>query len=234
MLKYYLWPYFLIYDVSKTIDEINYSNKLRKFLKIKEIPNEAQFYEYISRYSALQFNNIVNSFLSRLNKKNRARINRYIVDATLVACDINIIKKYISPEKLEKLKLKMGYSTTKCYYIGFKVTMVLYEKILCPVSMLIHSGTPKDSKLFEPTLKELKRRWIIKNKDIILFDKGYCSYKNYEMGVNEYNIVPVIFPRYNFKIERLNGWLSYPINVFDKKVMYTKIKNFLKKLKIVY
>ena len=34
-----------------------------------------------------------------------------IVDATPVACDINIVKKYVTPEKLEELKLDMGYSS---------------------------------------------------------------------------------------------------------------------------
>ena len=58
------------------------------------------------------------------NKK-RNHKNNYIVDAIPVGCDINIVKKYMTPERLEKLKLKWGYSTTKGNFIGFKVTMVL-------------------------------------------------------------------------------------------------------------
>ena len=111
--------------------------------------------------------------------------------------------------------------------------MVLDEKTLCPVSILIHSGTPNDSKLFEPTLKELKRRRIIKNKDIILFDRGYYSYKNYEIGVNEYGIVPVIFPKSTFKMERLDGRLSYPIDVFDKKSDIHENKKLFKEIKCI-
>lgn len=157
------------YSVSKLIDEINRDNRLRKFIGIGgEVPKVSQVYEYISRYSSDKFVNIVNSLLKTCNKNYRKSYKKYIVDSTAVECDINHVKQYISLEKLKKLKLKWGYSTTKGYFIGFKVTVVLDEKTLCPVSILIHPGAPNDSKLFDQTLKELKRRCIIKLKNIII------------------------------------------------------------------
>ena len=42
-----------------------------------------------------------------------------------------------------------------------------------PVSILIHSGTPYDSRLFEEILKKLSTIRIIKKGDVILFDRGY-------------------------------------------------------------
>lgn len=229
---------FFDYPVTKVIDELNNNNKLKKFLGIeKEIPTSAQVFEYMSRYSDVQFCNIVNSILNRLNKVNRRSRKKYLIDATPVECDINHIKQYISPEKLEKLKLKWGYSTTKSHFIGFKVTVVLNEEILCPVSILIHPGAPNDSKLFEPILKELKRRRIIKYKDILLFDRGYYSYNNYLIGINEYKIIPMIFPKSNFKIEKLNNLISYPLEVFNQtknlnitKQLFKSIKNILLKM----
>lgn len=110
--------------------------------------------------------------------------------------DINIVKKYIKPEDLEDLKLKWGYSKTKGSYIGFKLTVVLDKETLCPISMLIHSGSPHDSKIFDETLNELKRRKLFTKRTIILFDKGYYSYRNYNIGINRYKIIPVIFPKY--------------------------------------
>jgi transposase len=44
-----------------------------------------------------------------------------------------------------------------------------------PVMILIHSGTPNDSKLFDEILKKLKTRRIIRNSDILIFDKGYYN-----------------------------------------------------------
>ena len=58
-------------------------------------------------------------------KLNKSSKSDWIVDATPVACYINILKKYVTPEHLEKLDLDMDFSTTKCYYIGFKSTVVL-------------------------------------------------------------------------------------------------------------
>lgn len=43
-------------------------------------------------------------------------------------------KHFIPKEHLEKLNLKWGFSTTKGHFIGFKVTVVLNEKTMAPVS----------------------------------------------------------------------------------------------------
>ena len=67
----------------------------------------------------------------------------------------------MSPEHLEKLNLDMGFSTTKGYYIGFKATVVLEKDLLCPISIIIHSGVKNDSKIFDEVLEELKRRRLL-------------------------------------------------------------------------
>ena len=51
----------------------------------------------------------------------------------------------------------MGFSTTKGHFIGFKVTVVLNEKTMAPVSILIHSGAPNDSKFFDEVLQDLQK-----------------------------------------------------------------------------
>ena len=72
-----------------------------------------RFMKYMSRYSPNQQNNISNSFFKLFLKLNKNNRSDWIVDATPVACDINILKKYMSPEHLEKSNLNMGFSTTK-------------------------------------------------------------------------------------------------------------------------
>ena len=105
---------FFDYTVSGVIDEVNRDFRLKKFLKIEgDVPTPNQVFEYMSRYSPLEYNNIFNSVLKPFYNKKRNHRNTYIVDATPVACNINIVKKYVTPERLEKLKLKWGYSTTK-------------------------------------------------------------------------------------------------------------------------
>ena len=105
--------------------------------------------------------------MSQIHKQNRKTIKTYLIDATPVAVDINILKKYISKERLDKLKLKLGFSTTKKYYVGFKVTVVLDKDTLCPVSILIHDGSPNDSKIYEEILSELKKRRLLSKRNIL-------------------------------------------------------------------
>ncbi|WP_305557780.1 transposase [Methanobrevibacter sp. V74] len=183
------------------------------------MPSEAQVYEYLSRYSPNQYNNISNSFFKLFLKLNKNRKSDWIVDATPVACDINILKKYVSPEHLEKLDLDMGFSTTKGYYIGFKVTLVLEKDSLCPISVIIHSGAKNDSKIFDEVLEELSRRRLLKKRQVILFDKGYYSMENYINAINKYNVVAVIFPRIYFTIEKFkmrecpHHWIYFTMKI---------------------
>jgi hypothetical protein len=87
-----------------------------------------------------------------------------------------------------------------------------------PVAIVIHSGAPHDSKIFNEIMETLRKRRIIRNKDILIFDKGYYSYKNYQIGISSYKIVPLIFPKDDFKIRKLDDMLTYPLQVFrDKK-----------------
>ena len=67
-------------------------------------------------------------------------------------------------------------------------------------------------------------RRIIKRKDIILFDRGYYGYKNYQIGVNKYKIVPIIFPKESYREEKLKGQMSYPIEVFSRNKKAKELK----------
>ena len=222
---------FYDYPVSRVIYEISIDNRLKRFLKIEnEVPSEAQVYEYLSRYSPDQYNNISNSFFKLFLKLNKSRKSDWIVDATPVACDINILKKYVSPEHLEKLDLDMGFSTTKGYFIGFKATVVLEKDTLCPISVIIHSGAKNDSKIFEEVLEELNRRRILKKGQVILFDKGYYSMENYINAINKYSVVAVIFPRQWFTLEKLEAQMSTSLDIFYDKTTLKDNKNLFLEL----
>ena len=222
---------FYDYPVSRVIYEISIDNRLKRFLKIdNEVPSEAQVYEYLSRYSPDQYNNISNSFFKLFLKLNKSRKSDWIVDATPVACDINILKKFVSPEHLEKLDLDMGFSTTKGYFIGFKATVVLEKDTLCPISVIIHSGAKNDSKIFEEVLEELNRRRILKKGQVILFDKGYYSMENYINAINKYSVVAVIFPRQWFTLEKLEARMSTSLDIFYDKTTLEDDKNLFLEL----
>ena len=48
-------------------------------------------------------------------------------------------------------------------------------------------------------LKNLKQSKIIRPLYMLLFDKGYFSYDNYKIGIINYRIISLIFPRENYK-----------------------------------
>jgi hypothetical protein len=57
-------------------------------------------------------------------------------------------------------------------------------------------------------------------------DRGFYAYRNYLIGINEYRVVPLIFPRSNFDISRLDGMLSYPLSIFDSKNLDEEKRRF--------
>ena len=122
----------------------------------------------------------------------------------------------------------MGYSTTKGYYVGFKVTLVLEKDSLCPISVIIHSGAKNDSKIFDEVLEELNRRRLLRKGQVILFDKGYYSMENYINAINKYCVVAVIFPRQYFTIDKLSARMSTSLDIFhDSKTLEADKKLFL-------
>ena len=84
----------------------------------------------------------------------------------------------------------------------------------------------EEAKIFQEVMDELKRRRIVRRGDVIVMDKGFYAYRNYLIGINEYRIVPLIFPRSNFDLERLDGLLSYPLSIFDSKSLDEEKRRF--------
>ena len=77
----------------------------------------------------------------------------------------------------------------------------------------------------------LKKRRIIRKGDTLLFDKGYYKYENYQIGISKYKIVPLIFPKENFKIQKLDDKLTYPLQVFKDKKTETQSKKTIQHTK---
>jgi hypothetical protein len=80
-------------------------------------------------------------------------------------------------------------------------------------------------------MENLKKRRIIRKNDTIIFDRGYYSYKNYQIGISKYKIVPLIFPKENFKIQKLDDKLTYPLQVFNNKKTEKQAKKLYNTLK---
>ena len=99
-----------------------------------------------------------------------------------------------------------------------------------PVAILIHNGAPHDTKIFNEIMENLRKRRIIRKKDIIIFDRGYYKYENYQIGISKYKIVPLIFPKEKFKLQKLKDKLTYPLKVFKDKKTETPAKKTIQNI----
>ncbi len=219
-------------NINFIVNELENSEKLRNFFNIEEIPETSYINNYFSNLTEDQILKISNRILNTFKIQKRRKNMVFVVDATPVDLDFNTNSKKKTKDYLKTLNLKWSYSTSKGFYIGFKATVIIEQTSALPVAILIHSGAPNDSKLFEEILKKLRKRRITRNNDVLIFDKGYYSYKNYQIGIIKYKIIPFIFPKKNFKLKKLNDQLSYPLTIFDSKNRVNHLKKLYKRLKM--
>ena len=218
-------------DISFILNELESKKELRDYFKISEILTADQVYKIFSQQNPENLLKALNRILNHQNRVKRRGKKTFIVDATPVDLDFNFNRNKKTKEHLKTLNLKWSYSSSKGFYIGFKATVIIDYDSMNPVSILIHSGAPNDAKLFDEIMENLQKRRIIRKGDTIIFDKGYYSYKNYQLGISKYKIVPFIFPKDNFKITKLNDQLSYPLQIFNKIKKLLEEKQFYNNLK---
>ena len=61
--------------------------------------------------------------------------------------------------------------------------------------------------------------------------KVYYSYENFNLGINQYKLICIIFPKNTFDIKKLEQKISYPLDVFKKKKKIEENKRLFKELK---
>ncbi|MBE8540065.1 transposase [Geoglobus acetivorans] len=226
VLKIAITSMFFSIRISHVIREIRQRKELREFMEIREedVPEESHIYAFLSKFS---LNGFVNMILRTLNAitKRRARNSKLIVDCTDVSVDVNWFRRRVKQKDLQGKDYKWGYSA-KGKFIGMKLTLVLEYPSLKPLLFLLHPANRHEARIFREVMEELRRRRIIRREDTVIMDKGFYAYRNHLVGINEYRIVPLIFPRSNFDIERLDGLLSYPLSIFDSKNLKKEMKLF--------
>ena len=88
-----------------------------------------------------------------------------------------------------------------------------------------------DESLLEPIVLK-GTRWVLRReRRSNPPDLSDYSYENYQIGISKYKIVPFIFPRDNFKRNKLNDQLSYPLQAFKKTKKIITEKRFYDNLK---
>ena len=68
------------------------------------------------------------------------------------------------------------------------------------------------------------RRKIIRKGDFFVLNKGFYAYKHYTDGLLRYGIVPLIFSRKNFKLEKVLNSIQLTLDFFNDKAYRIKKK----------
>ncbi len=127
----------------------------------------------MSQFTDKQFINLVLMILNTILQPKRRNKAFIIVDSTDIQVDLNWFRRKISKKSLENKPFKWGYSSSKSFYISYKLTLAIDYQTRKPMAFLIHEGSPHDSKIYIEILEELRRRRIMRRGDTIIMDKGY-------------------------------------------------------------
>jgi hypothetical protein len=228
-LKIVVTSMFFSTTITHVLEELKRED-LRNFMRIgkEEVPTKNYIYSLLSKFELNQFIDMILRILNSITKK-RQRNTRIIVDCTDLTLDINFFRNPVRQRDLEGKDYKWGYSP-KGMFIGMKLTLVLEYPSLRPLLFLLHPANRHESRIYPELMDELKRRRILKRGDVIIFDRGFYAYKNYLIGIG-YRIIPLIFPRDSFNLNRLDGLMSYPLSLFDSKNLKRE-KEVFRKLKV--
>lgn len=98
----------------------------------------------------------------------------------------------------------------------------------------IHENSPHDSKILFPFVERLVKSRIIRQGDILLCDKGFTSKKNYQLLINRFYLIPIIYPKKNTNLDDILSSLNPPLDAFsgnrNKLKLWTKNVSDFKKL----
>jgi len=135
---------------------------------------------------------------------------------------------YLSKQMLLEKDYGRGYSTGIKHFAGFQMTLAIEHETCKPLAILIHRGSPHDSKIFDEILHELKRRRILKRGQLILCDRGFQILENYLIGINKYQIIPLLFSKKKPSLITLIERIQNPIEYFTEEKYQNPIYNHLK------
>lgn len=227
---------FFSLDITYVLHELGKRKSLQNFAHVSKVPSASAIYQFIGSFEEDQFIYLISDILNSICKQPSRRKNRrMIVDGSAITLDLNIFRRKFRKKDLLTKDYRWGFSNTRGYYLGFKLTLVVEYPKLLPLCVLLHPGSPHDSALYEEIMDELKRRRIIRNGDMIIFDKGYFSSRNYQLGVLKYKTIPLIFPRNNFNIKKAFSRMCYPLSLYSRhdagiaKLEYEKLVTILKR-----
>jgi len=224
ILKIIILAMFFELGISHAVSEINKRYELRKFLRIDDEVKLRSVYNS-SKFESEQFINLVFSILNVNSKRRKKKPSILILDWTDISLDLNPFRR----RDLKNKPYKWGYST-KGFFLGMKMMILIDYRTLTPLFFHVYPANIHESHIYPLILEMLKRRKLIRFRDVIIMDRGFYAYKNCLIGIR-YGIIPLIIPKKNFRFNRLEGLLSYPLFIFNSKNVEKEKKRYRRLVK---
>jgi hypothetical protein len=219
-------------DISNLISEISTNYELRELLKVNYDIKPQSIYKL---HSKMDYSLTYTFFRKLFNARciSRTRKSRVIiVDSTSIVIDLNMWRNKHRIGKKDK-KYNYAYDHSSGYYVGFKLILAINPNFEI-LGFEIHKNSPHDSKLLISLLEKLIRSRIIKPGDIIVCDKGFTSKQNYQVLINRFYVIPIIYPKKNTNIDKIIDSLNPPLDIFFnnkyKLKLWLKIASDFKEL----
>ncbi len=152
----------------------------------------------------------------RVSRRKKAEI--IIVDTTSIVIDLNTWRNKQKIGK-ENKRYKWSYDHSSGYYVGFKLILAINQDLEI-LGFEVHENLSHGSKLLVSFIEKLFRSRRIKNSDIIVCDKGFTSKQNYQVLINRFYVIPIIYPKKNTNISKIINSLNPPLDLF----FYNKYK----------
>lgn len=204
-------------EVSHVTRELSEKDALRSFIGMQPVPAAEEVYRFLSRFTADQFVEMVLKLLNSLCGSRKEGATAIVVDTTDLRLNLNWFRKNYGKAALADKEYKWAYSSSKGYYIGMKLVLAIERQYLKPLAFIVFPGGPSDSKIFDRIVTELIRRRILRKGDTVICDKGFYAYKHYVDCIRTYGIVPLIFPRKNFKLWKVVRGIQLALDFFNDK-----------------
>jgi hypothetical protein len=172
MLRITLIAMFFSLKLAYVVGELQDREGLRNFAQVPVVPTNQQVASFLGKFIPQQFVELVLGVLNQLCPPRPRGRGTFLVDSTEIQVDINWFRKTWPKSALVNRDFQWGYTPSKGYYLGYKLSLVLRYPSLQPVSFLLHPGAPADVELWDRLVQELKRRRIIRKGDLVVADKG--------------------------------------------------------------
>jgi hypothetical protein len=219
-------------DISNLISEISTNSELRELLKVDSEIKPQFIYKLHSKLDYSLTYTFFRILFSVKPISGTKKSNIIIVDTTSIIIDLNMWRNKHKIGKKDK-KYNYAYDHSSGYYVGFKLILAISPNFEI-IGFEIHKNSPHDSKLLVSFLEKLIRSRIIKPGDIIVCDKGFTSKQNYQVLINRFYVIPIIYPKKNTNIDKIIDRLNPPLEIFFnnkyKLKLWLKIASDFKKL----